>query len=67
MRDSFLPPMPLVFPLAATADKRSKKSKIMRLRASESTLRGMNVSNACRAKLESKDPSAFFLGVHLSL
>jgi hypothetical protein len=45
--------MPLVFPLAATADSKSKKSKMMRLRASDSTLMGMKVSKACRAKLES--------------
>ena len=45
--------MPLVLPLAATAESRSKKSNMMRLRASDSTLRGMKVSKAWRAKLES--------------
>lgn len=51
--ESFLPPSPLDLPCAAIAARRSKKSKIILVRASESTLRGMNVENASRANCES--------------
>lgn len=53
MRDSLRPPIPLVLPWAAMAAIRSKKSKMILVRASESTLIGMNVANASRAMFES--------------
>lgn len=52
-RESFLPPRPLAFPWAAMAARRSKKSKMMVLRASESELMGIKVEKASRAKPES--------------
>ncbi len=51
------PPKPLVLPWAAMAAKRSKKSKMILVRASESTLRGMKVANESRARLASVDRS----------
>lgn len=56
-RESFLPPSPLDFPWAAMAESRSKKSKMILVRASESILMGMNVANESRAILESMQDS----------
>lgn len=46
--------MPLVLPCAAMAANRSKKSKMIFVRASESTLMGIKVANASRAMFESE-------------
>jgi len=51
--DNFRPPRPFVFPCAAIAESRSKKSKMICARAFESTLRGMKVANESRAMFES--------------
>lgn len=53
--DNLRPPMPLDLPCAAMAAKRSKKSKIILVRASESTLRGIKVAKASRAISESAE------------
>lgn len=51
--ESFRPPRPLDLLWAAIAAKRSKKSVIILVLASDSTLMGMKVEKASRAKLES--------------
>lgn len=52
-RDSLRPPRPFDFPCAAMAAMRSKKSKIICVRASDSTLIGIKVAKASLASWES--------------
>ena len=53
MREILRPPNPFILLWAATAESRSKKSKIIFDRASLSTLRGMKVLNESLAMWES--------------
>lgn len=56
MRESLRPPKPFILLWAATAESRSKKSKMIFDRASLSTLRGMKVLNESLAMFESAAP-----------
>ncbi len=55
IRESFRPPNPLDLPWAATADRRSKKLKIICDRVSLSTLKGIKVLKESLAMFESAD------------
>lgn len=53
IRESLRPPKPFILPCAAIADSRSKKLKMMLVRAPFSMLSGINVLNESRAIFES--------------
>lgn len=55
--DNLRPLRPFVFPCAAMAERRSKKSNIIFVRESDSTLKGMNVAKESRAMFESDSPT----------